>query len=82
MIGIKAGEKRTVKVDVPAELSEGRSRRQGSRLRRQGEVGRAPGEIKIDDEFAKPLGMESLAKLARCREGAHRARARGQAPQR
>ena len=64
LIGIGAGETRTLKVTFPAALSEGaiwpartpNSRRPPSRSKR-------PARSTVDDEFAKSLGLESLAKL-------------------
>ena len=62
-IGIKAGENTHHQGHVPDELSERRSRRQGSRVRGHAKSVEAPGEVTIDDEFAKTLGLELLAKL-------------------
>ena len=43
LIGIKVGETRTVKATFPAELSEGRRRREGGLVRGHGEGGRRGG---------------------------------------
>ena len=80
LIGIKAGETRTVKVDVP-----GRTIRRPTLAGKDAEFEvtaksvEAPGAVTIDDEFAKQLGLESLAKLRDAVQGAHRARARRRA---
>ena len=50
--------------DVPAELSEGRcSPGRTAAFEVTAKSVEAPGEVTVDDEFAKQLGMESIAKL-------------------
>ena len=63
LIGIKAGESRTFDVKFPGRLSGGDGGRQGCDLCGHGKAVEAPGAVTMDDEFAKTLGLESLAKL-------------------
>jgi trigger factor len=63
LVGIAAGETRTISVpfpdDYPAEHLKGKT----AQFEVTARSVEAPGEVKIDDEFAKSLGMESLARL-------------------
>ncbi|MCL4163714.1 UNVERIFIED_CONTAM: hypothetical protein GTU68_060136 [Idotea baltica] len=63
LIGVKAGDEKVVEVsfpeDYPADHLAGKSAAFDVTVK---EVA-APGEAKIDDEFAKGLGLESLDKL-------------------
>ena len=72
LVGINGGREAHRQGDVPADLPEGRSCRQGRRLRRHGEVDRGAAAVTIDDEFAKPLGMEFARQAPRDGEGPHR----------
>nr|WP_306267047.1 trigger factor [Pararhizobium sp. IMCC3301] len=63
LIGAKAGDEKTIKVTFPddyqAELLKGQDAEFDVTVR---DVA-APGEVVLDDEFAKRLGLESLDKL-------------------
>jgi trigger factor len=63
LIGAKAGEKRTLKIKFPDDY--GAAQLAGKDAEFQVEVSEvaAPGELAIDDELAKRLGVESLARL-------------------
>ena len=53
LIGLGAGETRTLKVTFPDELRQREARRQGGRVRDHRDSDRSAGEVEIDDEFAK-----------------------------
>ena len=77
LIGIGGGRAAHGQRDLPADLSGGASRRQGGRVRRHRRSrSRRRSAVTIDDEFAKSLGLESLAKLKDDGQGAAGARAR------
>jgi trigger factor len=63
LVGMSVGEQRTVAVTFPADYAApalaGKAANFGVSLK---EIG-APGELPIDDAFAKTLGMDDLAKL-------------------
>ena len=64
LIGIKAGETRTVKATFPENYLKADARRQGRRRSRSTAKSiEAPGAVTVDDAFAKQLGLESIAKL-------------------
>jgi trigger factor len=63
MIGIGAGETRTVKVDFPKNYASEQLAGKPAEFETTATVIEAPGETVIDDEFAKSLGLESLDKL-------------------
>ncbi len=63
LTGMKRGETRTVKAAFPQNyLSEHLAGKEAS-FEVTAKLIEAPGTVTIDDEFAKSLGMESLAKL-------------------
>ncbi len=63
LIGIAAGENRTVKSTFPAAYANAELAGKAAEFAVTAKKVEAPGEVKIDDEFAKQLGLESLAKL-------------------
>jgi trigger factor len=63
LIGIGAGETRTLKVAFPKNYASEKLAGQAAEFETTATLIEAPGETKLDDEFAKTLGLESLAKL-------------------
>src|SRR3546814_4192742 len=63
LVGVKTGDEKTLKVafpeDYPVENLKGKPAEFAVTVKQ----GKVPGETKIDDEFAKSLGLESLDKL-------------------
>src|SRR5882757_2815049 len=63
LIGIGAGETRTLKVGFPKNYTSEKLAGQPAEFETTATLIEAPGETTIDDEFAKTLGLESLDKL-------------------
>jgi trigger factor len=63
LIGIGAGENRTLKVSFPKNYASEKLAGQPAEFDTTATLIEAPGETVIDDEFAKTLGLESLDKL-------------------
>lgn len=63
LIGIGAGETRTLKVSFPKNYASEKLAGQPAEFETTATAIEAPGETTIDDEFAKTLGLESLDKL-------------------
>ena len=63
LIGIGAGETRTLKVSFPPNYANAELAGKPAEFETTATAIEAPGEVAIDDEFAKTLGMESLDKL-------------------
>ena len=63
LIGIGVGENRTVKATFPTQYANAELAGKEAEFAVTAKSIEAPGEVKIDDEFAKSLGLESLAKL-------------------
>ena len=63
LIGIGAGETRTLKVSFPKNYASEKLAGKPAEFETTATLIEAPGETKIDDEFAKTLGLESLDKL-------------------
>jgi trigger factor len=63
LIGIGAGETRTLKVTFPKNYASEKLAGQPAEFETTATAIEAPGETVIDDEFAKSLGLESLDKL-------------------
>ena len=63
LIGIGSGETRTLKVAFPKNYASEKLAGQPAEFETTATLIEAPGETKIDDEFAKGLGLESLDKL-------------------
>jgi trigger factor len=63
LIGIAAGETRTVKASFPKNYAAAHLAGKDAEFETTASLVEAPQEAKVDDEFAKNLGMESLDKL-------------------
>jgi len=63
LIGIAAGETRTLKVSFPANYGNEKLAGQPAEFETSATLIEAPQEAVINDEFAKTLGLESLDKL-------------------
>src|SRR3954465_7089973 len=63
LIGIGAGETRTLKVSFPKNYASEKLAGQPAEFETTATLIEAPQETTIDDEFAKTLGLESLDKL-------------------
>ena len=63
LTGIATGETRTLKVSFPKNYASEKLAGQPAEFETTATLIEAPEETKIDDEFAKPLGLESLDKL-------------------
>jgi trigger factor len=63
LIGLGVGEIRTLKVPFPKNYASEKLAGQPAEFETTATAVEAPGETKIDDEFAKTLGLESLDKL-------------------
>jgi trigger factor len=69
LIGIGAGETRTLKVSFPKNYASEKLAGQAAEFETTATAVEAPGETVIDDEFAKTLGLESLDKLKEAVQG-------------
>lgn len=63
LLGMKAGEKRTVNLAFPTNYLNQELAGKQAVFEVTAKSITAPGAVTVDDEFAKSLGMESLAKL-------------------
>jgi trigger factor len=63
LIGIATGETRTLKVSFPKNYTNDKLAGQPAEFETTATLIEAPQETKIDDEFAKTLGLESLDRL-------------------
>jgi trigger factor len=63
LLGIAAGETRTLKVTFPQNYASEKLAGQAAEFETSATLIEAPKETVIDDEFAKTLGLESLDKL-------------------
>jgi trigger factor len=63
LIGIAAGETRTLKVTFPKNYASNTLAGQPAEFQTTATLIEVPQQSKIDDEFAKSLGLESLEKL-------------------
>jgi trigger factor len=63
LIGISAGETRTLKVSFPKNYASVKLAGQAAEFETTATAVEAPQDIEINDEFAKTLGLESLEKL-------------------
>jgi trigger factor len=63
IVGIVAGETRTIEVTFPENYGSDAIKGKTAQFEVTAKSVGAPGEVTVDDEFAKSLGMESLAKL-------------------
>src|SRR5947199_4792250 len=63
LVGMAVGETRTLKVSFPKNYASEKLAGQPAEFETSATLIEAPGETKVDDEFAKTLGLESLDKL-------------------
>ena len=63
LVGVKAGEERTITVTFPADYPAANLAGKDATFDIKVDVVKQPGEAKIDDDFAKSLGLESLDML-------------------
>jgi trigger factor len=70
LVGAKAGEQRTIKVSFPHNYGAAHLAGKDAEFEVTVKEVQAPGDVKIDDELAKGLGMESLDKLKDAVRGA------------
>ncbi len=63
LVGIAAGETRTVKASFPKNYTAAHLAGKDAEFETTASLVEAPQESKVDDEFAKNVGMESLDKL-------------------
>ena len=63
LVGAKAGDKREVKLSFPADYPADEPGGQGRDLRVEVKGVKIAGETKLDDEFAKSLGLQDLDQL-------------------
>jgi trigger factor len=63
LIGVKAEETRTLKVAFPKNYASGKLAGQAAEFETTATLIESPLETRIDDEFAKAVGLESLDKL-------------------
>jgi trigger factor len=63
LVGIGAGEHRTVKATFPTQYANAELAGKEAEFAVTAKSIEAPGNVTVDDEFAKTLGLESLAKL-------------------
>src|SRR5258705_10175976 len=63
LVGIGAGETRTLKVSFPKNYASEKLAGKAAEFETTATLIEAPGETEINDEFAKTLGLESLDKL-------------------
>lgn len=63
LVGVKAGEERQIKVTFPADYPAENLKGKDATFDITVHAVKVPGEAKIDDDFAKNLGLESLEQL-------------------
>jgi trigger factor len=63
LVGVKKGEKRTVKVDFPADYANSELAGKAAEFEVTVNEVRAPKQVAVDDELAKSLGLPDLAEL-------------------
>jgi trigger factor len=63
LIGIAAGETRTVKASFPKNYASAKLAGQAAEFETTASLVEAPQQVEINDEFAKTLGLESLDKM-------------------
>jgi trigger factor len=63
LVGIKAGEQRTLSVTFPEDYGNEALKGKAAQFAVTAKSVEAPANIEINDEFAKSLGIESVAKL-------------------
>ena len=63
LLGVATGETRTLKVTFPAHYPKAELAGKNAEFVVTAKSIETPGSVKVDDDFAKSLGLESLAKL-------------------
>ena len=63
LVGVKAGDEKTITVTFPADYPAENLKGQETTFDITVKAVKVPGETKIDDDFAKSLGLESLDQL-------------------
>lgn len=63
LTGVKAGDTRTIKVTFPADYPAENLKGKDAEFDVTVQAVKVPGETKVDEDFAKALGLENLAKL-------------------
>ena len=63
LVGVKAGDEKTITVTFPADYPAENLKGQDATFDITVKAVKVPGETKIDDDFAKSLGLESLEQL-------------------
>ncbi|WP_374530885.1 trigger factor, partial [Novosphingobium sp.] len=63
LVGVKAGDEKTITVTFPADYPAENLKGKDAQFDITVKAVKVPGETKIDDEFAKNLGLESLDQL-------------------
>jgi trigger factor len=63
LMGVKAGESRTFDITFPENYTSAALASKTATFAVTAKIVEAPGAVALDDEFAKTLGLESLAKL-------------------
>jgi trigger factor len=69
LVGIKAGDQRTVSVTFPEDYGSEALKGKAAEFAVTAKSVEAPANVEINDEFAKSLGLESLAKLKEAVKG-------------
>jgi trigger factor len=69
LAGVKAGENRTIKAPFPENYAKAELAGKVAEFAVTAKSVETPGEVTVDDAFAKQLGMESLAKLREAVKG-------------
>jgi trigger factor len=69
LAGIKAGESRTIKAPFPENYAKAELAGKVASFEVTAKSVEAPGEVAVDDAFAKQLGLESIAKLREAVKG-------------
>src|SRR5687768_6703122 len=63
LVGAKAGDKREVKVTFPADYQSDKLKGRPAAFAVTVKAVKTPGEAKVDEDFAKSLGLQSLGQL-------------------
>src|SRR5690606_12477841 len=63
LVGVKAGEERQITVTFPADYPAENLKGKDATFDITVHAVKVPGELKIDDDFAKELGLEGLEQL-------------------
>jgi trigger factor len=69
LVGVKTGDKKTVKVSFPADYQAAHLAGKAAEFAVTVKAIAAPGELNIDDELAKKFGLDDVAKLREAVKG-------------